>query len=78
MVVCPNADQQGVRAEAQAAHAKWLERSRASRLKRKTAAKEPASAYAGMSKADKQLVMNDAIAWRLELQVMLQRSLTAR
>ncbi len=60
VVVCPNADQQGVHAAAQAAYDKWLEKSRACRQKRK--AKESKPTYAGLSEANKKLVRNKALA----------------
>jgi hypothetical protein len=60
VVVCPNADQPGVHAAAQAAYDKWLEKSHARCQKRK--AKNSAPTYAGLSEANKKLVRDKALA----------------
>jgi hypothetical protein len=59
VVVCPNTNQPGVHAAAQAAYDKWLEKSCARCQKRK--AKESAPTYAGLSEANKKLVRDKAL-----------------
>jgi hypothetical protein len=61
VVVCENADKPGVRAAAAKNYQAWLEKSRARRAKRKNRDPTP-SLYVGLSDADKQRAMNDAIA----------------
>ena len=61
VVVCENADKPGVRALAAKNYQAWLEKSRARRQKRKNRDPTP-SLYAGLSDADKQRAMNDALA----------------
>jgi hypothetical protein len=60
VVVFPNANKPGVRAAAQAAYVKWLEKSRARCQKHK--AKESAPTYAELSEANKKLVRDKALA----------------
>ena len=61
VIVCENTDKPGVRAVAAKNYQTWLEKSRTRRAKRKS--RDPnQSLYAGLSAADKQRAMNDAIA----------------